>query len=710
MDFKLKLSDIIKYLGLGVSVLITCLFVYRYLPDETKTTVSNVLSNLNVDKIASLLDFALPILALVLTYIVGLIVQTLFRLIYGDGYNAMSINEYCFFVQKFGKAFSTEFPSWVYWSYKPDKVVLEITDQTELKLKSETRSEWLILNQLFQGLHFIFLVSLVVGFFFVEPQWLRYAFLALVVSLWISSRWIVQKPVVSIVLTALQFLLLCASSCFLLEEQTMSGQSDQISYTLFAVLTGGLVLTFFCARFFAKKHILSIGNVASTDRESLDKILVEKGLPTAYILIRTNSGEYIADTIRSIASQTYPNIKVIILEDKYRKFDDPSKDSGDIYSLVTKANDASEGRRKLNILCYKSDKTGPYDLSMEIRNIYLNYSTDNDISIIIDSDDLFASDNVVQEIVTRMYRTQSDICLTGFEAFGRMSLNYSKNYHNILVKEIADLRFSLRYCLWDRLFHSRLLNEMYLVSTIGWVKCYRRPVMVRYKELLDKYGHPYIKDVYKDLYEKDACMVKYYDDNKHDNKHDNKRKEILDKERISKYEDFPDVLCLLMKDMKLTAIPKPSHMFRKEEGSVTTRVSKSNYDMHIPAFLSMTFDMYAKALADAKNREWQFIDDAQSIILDKFMVYKYIQYLDVVVRKNRDPKPEENLDYTPEDFAQRMSGIITYLKSRNADLAGMNDYEWTESIYKAACKEIESRNIIDFKYPDDVEKQFKCKK
>lgn len=667
MDFKLKLSDIIKYLGLGVSVLLTCLFVYGYLPYETRMNISALFAKFDLEKISGFLDFALPILALVLIYIIGLVVQTLFRLIYGEGYNGMSINEYCFYVQKFGKHLKTEFPSWVYWSYQPDKVVLELTDQTELKLKSETRSEWLILNQLFQGLHFIFLVSLIVGFCLVDPIWFRYVFISIVALLWISSRWsyALKIPWVSLVLTALQFGFLVSSVFFVKDDPGALDITIDIN-NLFAVLSGGLVLTFFCARFFARKHVLSIGNVASTDKEALDKILLEKGLPTVFVLIRTNSGEYISETIRHAASQTYPNIKVIVLEDKNRKEKDRSKPES-IYDIVTKANDGIEGRRKLNILYYKSEKTGPYDLSMEIRDIYLNYSTDKDISIIMDSDDYFASDNVVQEIVTRMYRTGADICLTGFEVFGKMSLNYSKNYHNVLVKEIANLSHALRYSLWDRVFHKGYLDELFLVSTIGWVKSYRRPVMAWYKDMLDSYGHPYIKELHKEKYQ--------------------------GREFITKYEDFPDFLCLLRKNVRITAIPIPSHLFRKEEGSVTTKVNRDNYDMHIPAFLSMTYKMY-----DMAKDKYEFVDGAKDIILNKFLVYKYIQYLDVIIKKNMVEKEDERLDYSGSDFASRMSDMLEYIGAE----------KWTEKVYRSSYEQIMQRSIITFKYKEELQAVLGC--
>ena len=58
-------------------------------------------------------------------------------------------------------------PDWIYWTDKPDIVIQEITEQTEIRLNSESKSEYFLLNKLFQGLffvsYFLFFISLFVG-------------------------------------------------------------------------------------------------------------------------------------------------------------------------------------------------------------------------------------------------------------------------------------------------------------------------------------------------------------------------------------------------------------------------------------------------------------------------------------------------------------------------------------------------------------------
>ena len=162
MDFKIKFSDIIKHLGLGIAM---CDLTIVLVP-QISSAVTSEADKLSpvLENIRSVFDstgIVGQVLLLVFAYIIGLLVQTVISILYGHGFNGMSIDEYCYCARQFGRFSDRDFPDWVFWSSRPDKVLRELTDQTELKLNSETRSEWLILNQLFEGIYFIMLVGLI---------------------------------------------------------------------------------------------------------------------------------------------------------------------------------------------------------------------------------------------------------------------------------------------------------------------------------------------------------------------------------------------------------------------------------------------------------------------------------------------------------------------------------------------------------------------
>lgn len=673
MDFKLKLSDIIKYIALGLAVCVIFFLGFENAVDSQNKDVLEFMKSFekgfygrflkHLKYLFESISFLGPILAIVFIYILGLIIQTIIRIIYGVTYCGMSISEVSFFIKKFGKYLGYDSPDWLFWSFRPDRVVMDLTEQTEIKLNSDTRSEWLILNQLFQGLHFISLIALCVAYIplFSENRILVSIFGITVVLLLIFSRFFPTRPLLSLLanlsLIVTVMILLCITGSF-------------NAFSIVKICPVILLLTYFCAIYYARKHILSMASVSVSDKESLNNILLAHGVPTAYILIRTNSDKYISDTLESISIQTYPNIKVIILEDK-----DASETIYDNVNIINK----EKCEEKLDIIYYKSDVTGPYNLSVEIRDRFLDLSSDEDIAIILDSDDYFASNSVVSDIVTKMSEKDANICVSSFVPFGKMSLNYAKNYHNKLVKKLAKLRLPLTRSLYNSICHPNLIEDIHHISTIGWVKSYRRPILEKYKQLMD-YG----KEVYIERWNIELG-----------NKYGNDIK-------VSKYEDFPDILVHLLKEAKIVAISSPSHRFRKEPGSVTTNGDVMNYKVHIPAFLILTGviikNAYKKEIA-SKNQEksfkFNFVANADKIVVNQFIPYKLIQYWDIV----KDKCSRGEIDLSGEAFIKLFKAWKIY--GPNADTTVLDTlYDNDSALFdklcnEEYCKHIKSKNIID---------------
>ena len=655
MDFKIKFSDIIKHLGLGIAM---CALTIVLVP-QISSAVTSEADKLSpvLENIRSVFDstgIVGQVLLLVFAYIIGLLVQTVISILYGHGFNGMSIDEYCYCARQFGRFSDRDFPDWVFWSSRPDKVLRELTDQTELKLNSETRSEWLILNQLFEGIYFIMLVGLITltAISGEIPMALKIAIFVVCFFQFLASkiRYFIRHQLFSLSAATLSFLL------FIVAGAILSCHKVGNKYLFMAI---GMLLTFLCARFFAKQHLLSMGSLCSSDKSSLDKLLCQTGLPTAFILIRTNTAKYLGKTLESIAKQNYPSVKVILLEDSVLRKDEAPMSVEDCIRTY------EERFSKLNVLYYKSDKSGPCALSDEIQDLFLKVSTSRDVAIMVDSDDYLACDEVVSEIVTRIYRSGADICISSFEIFGKMSLNYAKDYHNILVRRISGLKLPLNYSLYNRLAHKDLVDDIYHISTIGWVKSYRRSVIENYVGIKRRSG-------YGDFVRKHGLRI---------------------------YEDFPDILALLSSKAGVCAIHNPSHRFRKEEGSVTTSVGIENYRVQIPGFLALAC-MLSKAAA---SLTWQPKGTAD-FIRTRFSVYKFIQYLDVVLDKELAKAEclisEDGRRFGARDFVESYLQLLDEALSEVEGTKERSDGQWLKMAYLNEMKVIEKEKIMDFKHKE----------
>jgi len=112
-------------------------------------------------------------------------------------------------------------------------------------------------------------------------------------------------------------------------------------------------------------------------------------MKVSIITITYNSAETVEDTIQSVLSQSYPNIEYIIV-------DGASKD--DTLSIVNRYSD------KIATIISEPDK-GIYDaMNKGVR------AATGDIVGILNSDDFYADNEVISNIVETIQRTHSDAC------------------------------------------------------------------------------------------------------------------------------------------------------------------------------------------------------------------------------------------------------------------------------------------------------------
>lgn len=649
MSYKLRFADILRYIIIGVITIILGILVYNHCNDND---IENVLVPKTVESILPMMQAVIPVFIILCCYLAGICVQSAIKILCGDTFLGISIKEECFFIRQISKYFTlNNIPDWVYWANKPDLIIQEITEQNEIKLNNESKSEYFLLNQLFQGVCFVAYVSLLVliynspGYCILKVSIGFLAIFSLILSRW---NWTASRLIVLYVLFLIGLLLMGHIALIAKYYDTFFIKSILVTF----------VFSWFLGKYFARRHIISANSINTTDKKTLDALLLESGIPTMYILIRTNSGKYLGKTLESISEQQYPQIKTIVLEDSILK------DSG--YSFFTNNIETvvEDYSNKLNILYYKSNSTGPYQLSVEIRNIFLNYANKDDFAMILDSDDYLSNPNVVTNVITQLCRKRANVCLVGFEIFGKQELNYSKNYHNEFIKKIANLNTFIQFKNYKARKKRHIANELYHVSTIGWTKCYRKSVLEKYqKKILNQYRTGF-EDKWTNL---------------------------------SKYEDFPDIIALMFKDTKITAVEHPCFRFRKEEGSVTTNVTSDNYKVQILGFLSYTEYLYKRSL----YKDAFYTEESKDYIFKKFIVYKFIQYFDIVCKLSQKGKLS---GYTGEDFYNDFISEFTnsekYKTQEDECITHNYSVEEINTAIEKEWKVVKEKDIIDLSYSE----------
>ncbi|MDE5900420.1 MAG: glycosyltransferase family 2 protein [Muribaculaceae bacterium] len=618
-DFKLRLSDIFKYIVLGA---VQAALSYLLFSDElSEWADSAALKFLFQEPVATL------VVALSVFYFAGYMTQMVIQVFCKGNLAGTGLGEIGLFINKYpdNPLNLNKYPHWLYYSHRPDKVLDIYREIMGTGRDSDVKTEFLYANNLFQGIALSLIVFACFALPGTDPVWDAVVAFALVLILCVlgnravkNDRWALVVNKLMIVLVPLGIILVYCTKYTDFVLATMGLDRKMVA-------TDGVVigcLVFLClviAEQLTRRHIRRIdvlikyGSGEETEKKFIDT-LRRNGVPRAFVLTRvSDSGcDYYREQLESVKNQIYPNKKVIAL------IDSASARYDEIVRTVEEFR-----ANGLDITHYTSEGRGAACLSYEIRDIFINYADADDVCISLDSDDLFASVHSVSRIMGRIARTKANICLLTFEFFGESRLNFSKNYPNDIVRDIAR-----NFTDKGRAIASAQIMDMgyaHLVSTIGWTKCYRKDVLKRYQSLL-------------------APEVKHM-------------------EEKSKYEDFPDIVALLNKDSKICAVGQTSILFRKHDGSVTTAENREKYETHITYYLKL-----AKTLG---NVEEGLCEGAGALIAGKFVPYKFVQYLNRVLKKTTDD-PVTIKDYSAKEFFDHFSSEV-YVDDLTTLIEGMVD-------------------------------------
>lgn len=166
-DFKIKISDIFRYILLGCIEAVLCSIIILSASENQSPDNVSVANQFNIlmNKIDSL-SFDPTILTLVLTfslfYVLGYLTQLIIQLFFRGNYLGTGIGEVACFIKDFPEWHSNKdkypFPDWVYYSNAPDRAVEVYMDVLDTESDADAKQEFWIGNQLFQGLSFILLL------------------------------------------------------------------------------------------------------------------------------------------------------------------------------------------------------------------------------------------------------------------------------------------------------------------------------------------------------------------------------------------------------------------------------------------------------------------------------------------------------------------------------------------------------------------------
>lgn len=627
-DFNLKFSDIVRYILLGCIESIICYLIFKDdINGYVESNLSSYIRNLNESN-----GLVIFILAVSLFYVLGYMSQLLINLFFYGAFLGTGIGETARFIKTYPELLINRgkypYPSWIYYSRNPDKLVENYREICESESYSDGKMEFLFANQLFQGIAFSLLILSIVCLDMDISYRIIIAVAVMAVLSYLGRNATRNKTfmVINKVLSAaVPIAIWCIYAC-----------QDKDGITLGTEIATSMFLSLCMASLLSRKQLKRIDIVArKNDNDGLKKLLAESGIPRVFILTRVDDTTVplLGEQMESVRSQSYPNISSIVLLDS----GNTSEQSKNTVREIVK--ECQRNGEKVQFCL--SAGTGAAQLSYEIRQFFINYATEEDIAVCLDSDDKLYDNDVVERIVAKMHNTQSNICIIGFEIFGDVRLNFSKNNHNDLVKRICrsvPLNKPIKESFRGQVIEERdksvtpleLINAGFAheISTLGWTKCYRSRIMQRYQATLNT-----IKDLQADL------------------------------KKHSRYEDFPDILALLSDRGRICAVEDTSILFRKREGSTTTNMTWSNYE-DIIYFLKLTRTLaYAAIKSDsvtAKTRSGRterlvMPQYSHDVIVEKFIPYKFVQYLNGLYQKNLKG---ENVGCTCAEFFRRFESEV----------------------------------------------------
>lgn len=309
--------------------------------------------------------------------------------------------------------------------------------------------------------------------------------------------------------------------------------------------------------------------------------------PTVFIGMRTHdSVSTINKSLKSIYDQTYPNIEIVV-------YDDKSNDETVKYLKMWQQKFENRGI-KLHI--NESDQPaneGCGKSAERLSKIIAPQMSDDDIYMGLDSDDVFLSPTTVSDCVEQMSKTKANILIAGYTIQGDESLVINDKGglpHNELSHKLAAT---------GAVSIQDMPEIASTADSIGWTKVLKGNIFKRYTKIYPECPK-----------EMNVC------------------------------EDFPTLAMLLFKDAKITGLKDNAYgYFKHAQSSTALIVQKEAFSVVRLGFMQVLQNMH-------KDNKEHFIDSAEEYI-NSFIEKKYAVIGNIVDKK---AKEGYLIGYTRKDF------------------------------------------------------------
>lgn len=406
----------------------------------------------------------------------------------------------------------------------------------------------------------------------------------------------------------------------------------------------------------AKNYIKHIGNQCNAlehNDKNLHQIYNLYGAPTAFILVRSHEGDapYLGNALKSIADQTYYNIRIIVLEDRPSGQTSESNVEKQIRDFIDEREKLNDTRRYRDIISYcNKDCGGAAGAAFYIRQAFFQIAQEEDIAIFLDGDDRFRRPDAVEDIVAQLQRTKAQICVTSFETVEKTDNNICNNGGKSHLDQVRKLK--KKYSTFNQ-------NEFCYLSSIGWTKSYKYKQLKKYQDLLKTQADNY-------------CKLQFY-------------------------EDFPDILALLIDEPIITGLNDPTLAYYKRKGSVTGTPSMGAFKEQRPGFLALLWEM----TYDNKS----LTEEAKAYVA-RFIIVKTFQIENIIAKYNKTLDENDYAEFKNIAFSTFVGWFISKVEHKDElqdvllkaypDLRKSDDLK--TDIINAGLIEISKYNLLNMDY------------
>lgn len=342
-----------------------------------------------------------------------------------------------------------------------------------------------------------------------------------------------------------------------------------------------------------------------------------------FVGVRTyNSSSTLDDTFSCLSSQTYPNMKIVV-------YDDKSTDDT-LSRLKIWKNKLSSRGIEMDII--ESDAPSNEGCAVAFEKMgraVARQIGDDDIYLQIDSDDTFAHKNVVTDIVNQMEKNNANVCVIGYELKGDLNLAINWNNgtpHNKMSHRLAQAGAAT----------VKEIPEM--SSDLDSMGCTKILTGKLFKRYMDSYP-----TLSKDM---NVC------------------------------EDFPTLAMLLYKDAKITGLNENVYNYFKHPQSSTAQIVQ-------PEAFKVVRIGFLKALQKmVKDKPEDFVENAQDHV-NAFLRTKCMVISGIVDKKSKEGYLT---GYTKADFIKDFHENIDCSKLNLPPELRYTSPEITNAIIEAKSK------------------------